>query len=81
MTLETNTTAVLTFLGLVSLFTDIILVTPASRSWAKVLILCLMIGVSGLLRFWQEFRFFARCLPFGNKVNIGDTRGRRALSS
>ena len=48
--------AVLVVLGTVSLFTDVILAGPPHWKWAKVVILSVMIGVSGLLRFWQEFR-------------------------
>ena len=48
--------AVLVVLGTVSLFTDVILVGPPHENWVKVVVLSVMIGVSSLLRFWQEFR-------------------------
>jgi Mg2+-importing ATPase len=47
---------VLVVLGLVSLATDVVLVPVGARNWTKVLILSVMILVSCLLRFWQEFR-------------------------
>lgn len=48
--------AVLLILGLVSLVTDVLLVAPAHRQWTKIILLALMIGISSLLRFWQEYR-------------------------
>ncbi len=47
---------VLAVLGLVSLVTDVLLAPAHARNWTKVLILSIMILVSCLLRFWQEFR-------------------------
>ncbi len=48
---------VLVVLAVVSYFTDVYLVQdPKAVDWKKVIILIVMILVSGILRFWQEFR-------------------------
>jgi Mg2+-importing ATPase len=47
---------VLLAVSLVSLFTDVILVAPADRSFRTIIVLMTMIFLSTLLRFWQEFR-------------------------
>ena len=47
---------VLAILILVSFMTDVVLTSGPNRSWTKILLLSVMILVSCLLRFWQEFR-------------------------
>lgn len=47
---------VLVVLSLVSYLTDVLLATPSTRSWTKIAILTIMILLSCVLRFWQEFR-------------------------
>jgi Mg2+-importing ATPase len=47
---------ILAFLAAISAVTDIILAQPDDRSYETVVILSLMITVSALLRFWQEYR-------------------------
>lgn len=47
---------VLAVLTLVSLVTDVLLAPPTARTWTKIILLSVMILVSCLLRFWQEFR-------------------------
>jgi len=48
---------VLLILAIVSYVTDVYLVRePQAVDWKKVIILVAMILVSGILRFWQEFR-------------------------
>lgn len=49
-------TGVLFFLGFVSLFTDIIFSAPEDRSYKTITVLSIMITISAVLRFWQEFR-------------------------
>jgi len=49
-------TGILIILGITSLFTDVLLVSSQNRSWSKIIILSLMVLVSSVLRFWQEFR-------------------------
>ncbi len=49
-------TLILLALAVVSFFTDIVLAGPADRTWAKIIIIGSMVGLSGGLRFWQEFR-------------------------
>lgn len=49
-------TAVLVVIMLVSVFTDIYVVASEERSYKTVIILALMICISGLLRFFTEFR-------------------------
>lgn len=47
---------VLVVLSLISALTDVLLVAPDARSWSKIILLAIMILLSGVLRFWQEFR-------------------------
>jgi len=47
---------VLFSLGLVSLFTDVILAKTEDRSYKTIIVLVAMVSISTLLRFWQEFR-------------------------
>ncbi len=47
---------VLIFLGCVSLVTDVILAAPGNRSYKTIIVLSTMVGISVVLRFWQEFR-------------------------
>ncbi|TNI21656.1 magnesium-translocating P-type ATPase [Aeromonas dhakensis] len=47
---------VLIVLGLVSYVMDVLMAEPGDEDWVKVSILGVMVGLSGLLRFWQEYR-------------------------
>ncbi len=47
---------ILVVLGITSLFADVILVPFSARDFTKVIILSIMVSISALLRFWQEFR-------------------------
>ncbi|MGL6557980.1 magnesium-translocating P-type ATPase [Aeromonas dhakensis] len=47
---------VLIVLGLVSYVMDVLMAEPGDEDWVKVIILGVMVGLSGLLRFWQEYR-------------------------
>ena len=47
---------VLIGLGIVSVFTDVVLAAPEDRSFKTIIVLSTMVGISGLLRFWQEYR-------------------------
>ncbi|NSW92199.1 MAG: magnesium-translocating P-type ATPase [Firmicutes bacterium] len=47
---------VLIFLAGVSLVMDVILAAPENRSWRTVIVITTMVTISGLLRFFQEFR-------------------------
>ncbi|WP_241499388.1 magnesium-translocating P-type ATPase [Chromobacterium sphagni] len=47
---------VLIVLGVISYVMDIAMAPPEDQDWTKVIILATMISISGLLRFWQEFR-------------------------
>ncbi len=47
---------VLFIVALVSLLTDVFLVLPAEREYKTVILLTLMVLLSSLLRFWQEYR-------------------------
>ncbi len=47
---------VLVFLGCVSLVTDVIMAAPGDRSYKTIIVLSAMVGISVILRFWQEFR-------------------------
>ncbi|MBP4046387.1 magnesium-translocating P-type ATPase [Chromobacterium violaceum] len=47
---------VLIALAAISYVMDIAMAAPGDQDWTKVIILGSMIGVSGLLRFWQEYR-------------------------
>ncbi|MCS6908038.1 MAG: magnesium-translocating P-type ATPase [Anaerolineales bacterium] len=47
---------VLMILAVVSFFLDVVLAAPEERDFTAVIIISTMVTVSGLLRFWQEFR-------------------------
>ncbi len=47
---------ILLLIGLASLFTDVILKPITDRNWNEVIIIVIMVLVSAVLRFWQEFR-------------------------
>lgn len=47
---------ILVFISLVSLFTDIIFTKSVDRSYKTIITLMLMIFLSTILRFWQEYR-------------------------
>jgi len=49
-------TAILVIVGIASFFTDVIFAEPTERSWETIIILSIMILISGVLRFWQEFQ-------------------------
>ena len=49
-------TIVLFVLALISIFTDVILVSPEDRNYRTVIVITLMVTISGLLRFIQETR-------------------------
>ncbi|MGV3117901.1 magnesium-translocating P-type ATPase [Clostridium baratii] len=49
-------TIVLFVLGIISLFTDVILVPKDQRDYSSVVIICIMVTISGVLRFVQELR-------------------------
>lgn len=49
-------TIVLFVLGIISLFTDVILVPKDQRDYSSVIIICIMVTISGVLRFVQELR-------------------------
>lgn len=48
--------AVLLFLAGISLVMDVILAAPRDRSWRTVVVITVMVTVSGMLRFFQEYR-------------------------
>jgi Mg2+-importing ATPase len=48
--------AVLLSLAIISLVVDVILATPQERSWGTVAVIAIMVAISGLLSFYQEFR-------------------------
>lgn len=47
---------ILVFLAIVSYITDILFVLPQDRDWSTIIIISIMVLVSGLLRFVQEYR-------------------------
>ncbi|MGV2705057.1 UNVERIFIED_CONTAM: magnesium-translocating P-type ATPase [Aeromonas salmonicida] len=47
---------VLIVLGLVSYVMDVLMAESGDEDWVKVIILGVMVSLSGLLRFWQEYR-------------------------
>jgi Mg2+-importing ATPase len=47
---------ILIALAVVSCFTDIVFAAETDRNWTKIIILGVMISVSSILRFWQEFK-------------------------
>jgi P-type Mg2+ transporter len=54
---------VLFAVSVVSLFSDVIFAAPEDRSFKTIIVLCSMVLLSTLLRFWQEFQPpFSACL-------------------
>ena len=49
-------TIVLFVLGIISVFTDVILVPVNQRDYSSVIIICIMVTISGALRFVQELK-------------------------
>ncbi|WDF54166.1 magnesium-translocating P-type ATPase [Mucilaginibacter sp. KACC 22063] len=47
--------AVLIILAAVSFITDVLMAAPADRSYKTVIVVVVMVSLSSLLRFWQEF--------------------------
>lgn len=47
---------ILMFLALISVFTDVLLASPDEREWMTVIIITVMVTLSGLLRFFQEWK-------------------------
>ncbi|NHR04258.1 magnesium-translocating P-type ATPase [Chromobacterium haemolyticum] len=47
---------VLMVLAAISYFTDVYFAAPGDQEWTGIIILLTMVSISGLLRFWQEFR-------------------------
>ncbi|MDF0605928.1 magnesium-translocating P-type ATPase [Neisseriaceae bacterium TC5R-5] len=47
---------VLLVLATISFVTDVYLAPPGEQEWAGIIIMLTMVSISGLLRFWQEFR-------------------------
>lgn len=48
--------AIIILLAIVSFFTDVFIASSGEKTWVKIILLSVMVLVSGLLRFWQEFR-------------------------
>ncbi|HHY19640.1 MAG TPA: magnesium-translocating P-type ATPase [Firmicutes bacterium] len=48
--------AILFFLGIISYIMDVRIAGPKEASWTTVISIAIMIGISGLLRFFQEYR-------------------------
>src|ERR1700676_4204866 len=47
---------VLFVIALISLITDVLLAAPGDRDYKTVMVVAIMVLLSTLLRFWQEFR-------------------------
>ena len=47
---------ILMFLALVSIFMDVLLAAPEDREWMTVIIISIMVTLSGLIRFQQEWK-------------------------
>lgn len=47
---------VLLILAIVSLFTDVILSPPGQEDWGSVIIIAIMVLISVVIRFWQEYQ-------------------------
>jgi Mg2+-importing ATPase len=48
--------AILIVIAIVSLITDVFLAAPGDRDYKTLIVVCIMVMLSALLRFWQEFR-------------------------
>ncbi|OWY38206.1 magnesium-translocating P-type ATPase [Xenophilus sp. AP218F] len=71
---------VLIILGAISYVMDVAMAPPDDQDWTKVIILSAMIGVSGLLRFWQEFRSAKAAEKLKSLVRNTSTVQRRPAS-
>lgn len=47
---------ILMFLALLSLVIDVLMAAPEDREWATVIIISVMVAISGILRFYQEWK-------------------------
>ena len=47
---------ILTVLAVISLVIDVILAPPEEREWTGVIIICVMVLLSAIMRFWQEMK-------------------------
>src|SRR3984885_211149 len=47
---------ILIVIAIVSLITDVFLAAPGDRDYKTLIVVCIMVMLSSLLRFWQEFR-------------------------
>ena len=47
---------ILIVIAIVSLITDVFLAAPEDRDYKTLIVVCIMVMLSSLLRFWQEFR-------------------------
>src|SRR6185437_14011954 len=48
--------AVLVVIAIISYITDVLIANPADRDYKTIILLSIMILLSSLIRFWQEFR-------------------------
>ena len=63
----------LLIVALVSLFTDVFLVTAAEREYKTVLLVTTMVMISSLIRFWQEYRSNAEAEKLKSMVKTAAT--------
>jgi P-type Mg2+ transporter len=68
---------VLIIIGVVSLVTDVIIAKPGEEDYTSVIILSIMILLSSLLRFWQEFTSNQAAQKLKNMVTTTATILRR----
>ncbi|ADO45074.1 magnesium-translocating P-type ATPase [Hydrogenobacter thermophilus TK-6] len=47
---------ILIFLAVASYITDVLFAPPGEGDWSTIIIICIMVGVSGVLRFVQEYK-------------------------
>lgn len=47
---------ILTALAIISLVIDVVMVAPEEREWTGVVIICIMVLLSAIMRFWQELK-------------------------
>ena len=72
---------ILMFLALISIVTDVILADPYDREWATVVIITTMVTLSGLIRFYQEWKANRASEALKKMVNNKVSIFRKGLDS
>ncbi len=72
---------ILMFLALVSIFMDVLLAAPEDREWMTVIIISIMVTLSGLIRFQQEWKSNKASQALKKMVNNKASVFRKGMES